>query len=847
MFRLRFYILLLFLSGQISISFCQNSDTLFLNDHWVFGEKNKSVQYPAKVPGSVHTDLLSNNLIGDPFFGCNEKDQQWIETKSWIYSATFELNDKFLDHPHVELIAEGLDTYASVYINDQLVISADNMFRLWSADCKPFLHPGKNTIEVAFDSPVVKGKEKASQLKYSLPGDERLLVRKAQYQFGWDWGGRFVGCGIWKPIYLKAWSDVDLADVQFVQHSLNKKEANLSISSLLNSDNAGEAEIKITDMETGTNYGLKKVSLIRGINTVPVDFTIKNPVFWWTHDLGAPHLYHFNVEVYLKGVSIAKRVITAGLRTVEVVNEKDADGESFFFKLNGVTVFMKGANYIPQDNFPARVSSQQYNDLLNIAVKNNMNMLRVWGGGIYENDIFYNLCDAKGILVWQDFMFACAMYPGDTAFLNNANEEVVYQVKRLRNHPCIGLWCGNNEIDEGWNNWGWQQQYHYSLTDSAEIWHNYVTLFQKMIPAALSVYDPNRFYWQSSPEYGWGREKSYSCGDSHYWGVWWGMEPFSIYKKKVGRFASEYGFQGFPDKSTLLKAMEPKELSLGSDALKCHEKHPAGFETIQTYMQREYNPPKNTEDYIYVSQLLQAYGIKTAIEAHRNAKPRCMGTLYWQFNDCWPVISWSSTDYYHHPKALQYFVRKAYSNLLVTLEKKGNSIDVRINSDKTVSISGQVELQLTDFDGNVYWQQKKPVTIAPNGNIIADKIDTLLLLKDKTNISSLVLYASLKVNDKIVSDNYLYFKDPKDLSLQDPLLTWKIDSLPGKVSITLQNKKLAKNVFISFKDSDGTDIRLSDNFFDMLPNSSVQIFAITNEPLQYIKSHIRVKSLFDVQ
>ncbi len=833
--------------GRFAGLYAQTNDTLFLHTNWMFGEKGNHDCYPAKVPGSIHTDLLANKLIPDPFYACNEKDLQWIETKTWSYNCTFQVDARLVQRTHVELIAEGLDTYASVFINDQLVITADNMFREWSADVKNYLHIGQNKIEIVFDSPVAKGKELASRLPYSLPGDERLFVRKAQYQFGWDWGGRFVGCGIWKPIYLKAWSDAELSEVQLIQHSLGKKEARLTIATSIFSDADCPATIKITDANTGRDYGSKSVSLNKGINSVSVDFIVNDPVLWWTQDLGKPYLYHFNVEVFVKDKCFAKRELTAGLRTIEVLNEKVADGESFYFKLNGVPVFMKGANYIPQDNFPERVTAEQYNDLLDRAVDSRMNMLRVWGGGIYENDVFYDLCDAKGILVWQDFMFACAMYPGDSAYLNNVNEEIVYQVKRLRNHPCLALWCGNNESDEGWHNWGWQKQYNYSPADSAQIWQEYLTLFHKMIPEALRAYDPGRFYWPSSPKYGWGRTQSLSDGDSHYWGVWWGMEPFDVYKKKVGRFASEYGFQGFPEKSTLLKAMDAKDLLLGSAALKCHEKHATGFETIETYLLRDYTHPKTTEDYIYISQLLQAYGIKTAMEAHRNAKPHCMGTLYWQLNDCWPVVSWSSMDYYHNPKALQYFVKKAYNKLLVTLEQTDNTIEVRLNSDKMENTRAQLELQLMGFDGKVRWQQKKAVTLKAGSNIVVDRIDTKLLLSDKLQLPSLVFYACLKVNDKVVSDNYLYFQKPKDLALQDPGLSCKIDSIPGEYSITLTTQKLAKNVFIHFENCEGKDIPLSDNFFDMMPNSSVKVYATSKESLEYLKSHIRVSSLFDVK
>ncbi len=847
MLSIRYYILLIFNIANIAVSQSQNTDTLSLNNNWKFAEKGQQNYYPAQVPGCIHNDLLSNKLIPEPFYTCNEKDLQWIETKTWTYSATFKVDEKLLQQQHIHLIAEGLDTYAKVFINDKLAIDADNMFRLWRKDVKNLLHQGENKIEIVFEPAVTKGKELASKLHYTLPGDEKVFVRKAQYQFGWDWGPRFVTCGIWQPIYLISWNDCSLEDVQFIQHSLNKKEAKIGFASRLYTDISQEFTIKISDATTKAVYTTQTLKVYKGISTSEIDFTIRNPILWWTHDLGEPHLYHFIVEVFLKDKCVGKRAMNVGLRTIEVVNEKDRDGESFYFKLNGIPVFMKGANYIPQDNFMSRVTADKYNDLLNIAVSNNMNMLRVWGGGNYEKDIFYNLCDAKGILVWQDFMFACAMYPGDDAFQDNCSREIDYQVKRLRNHPCIALWCGNNEMDEGWKNWEWQKQYHYSLADSAEIWYNYQKLFHQIIPDIIKTNDPDRFYWSSSPKYGWGREESYSKGDSHYWGVWWGMEPFDIYKKKVGRFVSEYGFQGFPDRITLGKVIDTNELRLNSDQMKCHEKHPTGFETIKTYMEREYKVPTNLDDYIYTSQLLQAYGIKTAIEAHRNAKPRCMGTLYWQLNDCWPVVSWSGVDYYHKPKALQYFVKKAYNDILVTLEQNGNDIEVRVNSDKMETINAELLLQLWDFNGIQITNQMKKITLNPNNNTFLYKVDKKNLPYDSSLSKHQFLYACINTNDTIVSENFLYFNNPKDLALLNPEITWRIDSLQGKFSIVLYGKKLAKNVFIRFDNSEVGEIALSDNYFDLLPFTPKQIFITSKQALETIKSHIRITSLFDIK
>jgi len=825
----------------------QNTNRLYLKNDWQFSESGAKMCHAARVPGTIHTDLLENNLISDPFYACNEKDLQWIETKDWEYKTVFQAEENMLKNEHVELVFEGLDTYAKVYLNDSLVITADNMFCRWKADVKEYLKSGDNDLRVVFESAVAKGKQNAAKLNYILPGEEKVFVRKAQYQFGWDWGPRLVTCGIWRPVYIESWSDAKIDNVNVVQNSVSKELAKLTfMTTIISSDKEGGSEIKIEDETTGLVYASKKINLEKGNNNVALNFTISNPELWWTNGLGNAYLYHFAVKLYNGKKVLDESLVHTGLRAIEVVNKKDDIGESFYFKLNGVPVFIKGANYIPQDNFIPRVKTEDYKEVILQAKESNFNMLRVWGGGIYENELFYDLCDENGILVWQDLMFACAMYPGDSAFVENVKTEVQQNVIRLRNHPCLAIWCGNNEIEEGWNNWGWQKQYKYSISDSSEIWNNYQKLFGKVIPEIINVDDSGRFYWPSSPKYGWGRDQSLTDGDSHYWGVWWGMEPFENYTKKVGRFASEYGFQAFPEKSTVQKISKQDDWTLDSETMKCHQKHPTGYETIKTYMQREYKVPANMDDYIYVSQLLQAYGIKTAIEAYRNAKPRCMGSLYWQFNDCWPVVSWSGLDYYHNKKALQFFVKKAYNDILVTLTDNEKNIDVRIISDKTDFVPSQLELKIMDFKGKIRWEEKRFVNIKPDMNKVIEKIDKRLILADATQHKSLVLSAKVVVDDKIISQNFLYFKKPKELALENPEISYEIKGQTGGLEIILSTKQLAKNVFISFENCDSHDIQLSDNFFDMLPGSTISIIAKTTENIDDLKKMIRIKSLFDV-
>ncbi|HNW91135.1 MAG TPA: glycoside hydrolase family 2 protein [Bacteroidales bacterium] len=838
-----FLLLIVFCSTNIM---AQNTNRLYLKNDWQFSESGAKMCHAARIPGAIHTDLFENNLIKDPYFSCNEKDLQWIESKDWEYKTVFPADENLLKNEHVVLVFEGLDTYARVYLNNTLIIIADNMFRRWSADVKQLLKKDSNELRVIFESAVNKGKDQVASHPYTLPGDEKVFIRKAQYQFGWDWGPRLVTCGIWRPVYIESWSEAKIDNVKVVQNSVSKELAKLTVMTTVFSDREGASEIKIEDPTTGWAYASKKINLEKGKNTIPLSFMIRNPELWWPNGSGKAYLYHFAVKLFNGKNVLDESLVRTGLRTIEVVNKKDDIGESFYFKLNGVPVFMKGANYIPQDNFLPRVKAEEYRDLILQAKESGFNMLRVWGGGIYENDVFYDLCDEFGILVWQDLMFACAMYPGDSAFTANVREEVFQNVERLRNHPCLALWCGNNEIEEGWHNWGWQKQYKYSHADSLEIWNNYLKLFRKDIPEIIQLADSGRFYWPSSPKYGWGREQSLTSGDSHYWGIWWGMEPFENYSKKVGRFVSEYGFQAMPEKSTIQKISIQDDWTLDSETMKCHQKHTKGYETIKTYMQREYKVPDDIDDYIYVSQLLQAYGIKTAIEAHRNAKPRCMGTLYWQFNDCWPVVSWSGLDYYHNKKALQFFVKKAYNDILVTLTNNEKDISVQLISDKTEFIPSQVELKLMDFKGKVRWEEKRYVNIKPGMNKVIEKIDKRLLLAEVSLHKSLVLSASVFVDDHVVSQNYLYFKKPKELALEDPGISYEVNKSPEGFEIKISTKQLAKNVFISFENCDSRDIQLSDNFFDMLPGSTVVISAKTMEKPDEIIKNMRVRTLFHV-
>ena len=793
-------------------------------ENWTFNKQNETKKYKATIPGTVHTDLFENQLIPDPFFGANEKQLQWIENENWEYESTFSLSEKEILIENIELEFDGLDTYATVYLNGKKVLEVDNMFRKWAIDAKKHLKKGKNHLKIIFQSAVQKGKEEEAKLSYTLPEKERVFVRKAQYQFGWDWGPRFVTAGICRKVQLKFWNSAKIESVTYEQKVLNESVADLDFMFAIFAEKSGKYQIKL-------GQKLFPFVLKKGQNVVKVPITIQNPILWWSNGLGVPHQYVFRFSLEQNQQKIEEKELKIGLRTIELIQDKDEFGTSFYFKLNGKPVFMKGANYIPPDSFIPKQMPSSYHETIQNARKANMNMLRVWGGGVYADDEFYNACDANGILVWQDFMFACAMYPGDEKFIENVKQEVIDNVNRLQNHPSIALWCGNNENDEGWHNWGWQKQFNYSKADSTQIWNDYKKVFHEMIPKTLDSLLPKdkNVYWSSSPSIGWGRKESLTQGDSHYWGVWWGKEPFEMYKKKVGRFMSEYGFQGMPNLETLQKVIAKEDFNFTSEAFKNHQKHPTGFETIKEYMNRDFPVPTSMEKYNYVSQLLQAHGMKIAIEAHRLAKPYCMGSLYWQLNDCWPVTSWSTLDYYGNWKASHYQVKESFSPILLAVTENADGYSIIGSNDNMEVKEGLVTAKLLDFSGKELWTASKECVLDVERNTTCMQIfykELPKFVKEKT-----VLQIEFTSNQKKTVAHH-YFVKPKELQLEQPTIEIKI---VGETLIELKTNTLAKNVYLQAKDT-----FFEENYFDLLPG--IPKIIKTKKPTQETK----VLSLFDV-
>jgi len=831
---------------------------LEIGSGWQFRQSGAEKWMPAVVPGCVHTDLYSNNKIGDPFYRTNERDQQWIDKVGWEYCTAFSVTSDILDRANQRLIFEGLDTYAEVMLNGKTILTANNMFRRWAVDVKGILAE-KNELVIRFRSPVDEDLPKIDDMGFQLPaindqsengglGDRKISIfaRKAPYHYGWDWGPRFVTMGIWRPVVIEGWDKARIESVHFRQTSVTSKLAKLTVVAEIVSDANQQAEVIIRDEVSGKEYVTKSAQLKKGTASHSFQFEIIRPNLWWSNGLGEPYLYNFSTQVKINGQLADSQEMEIGIRRLKVVREKDKKGQSFYFELNGVPVFAKGANYIPNDNFLPRVTPAKYEHIIRSAAEANMNMLRVWGGGIYENDIFYQLCDRYGILVWQDLMFACSMYPGDEEFLQNIRQEVTDNVKRLRNHACIALWCGNNEIDAAWSHdtpggWGWKEKF--DETTRAKIWKDYEIVFHELLPGILRETDPDRFYWPSSPVADFGVRASYSntSGDMHYWGVWHGKEPFANFKKTKARFMSEYGFQSFPELSTVKTYTRPEDWDIISEVMSAHQRSGIGNERIRMYMEWDYHLPFTFEDMLYMSHVLQAEGIKAAIEAHRLDKPYCMGTLYWQLNDCWPVASWSSMDYYGRWKALQYFAKKAYAPVIVIPALDGNEVSVTIVSDRMENFTGNLDLNVIDFSGKVLWKNSQDVSVKANGNKSVFTADLSELI-DPGRISGAVLSCKLKEDNRLISQNLLYFKPPKELELPKVSVDMKVTGVAEGYQITVLAPVLARNVYLTCEEKDGL---FSDNYFDLLPGEAQTILFKTPNPGEEQNIKFKVRTLRD--
>lgn len=836
---MRYYLLICLFFISLNSSATTDSDSIELFKNGVVFRPDSSELLKAIVPGSIYFDLQNNSKIPDPFFSDNETKVKWVENVEWIYVDTFLLSAERLNSQHIDLILEGIDTYAEVILNDSSIAFCDNMFLEYSIDIKKYCRQ-RNILKIRIKPVKQLTDSLSAKVPYKLPGGDRVFVRKAAFNFGWDFAPDLRAGGICKPVKVVFRNSPKLTDIHFIQKHLSQEIVNGQLEIKILSDEKRELQLNLISQKAHLELS-KKINIEQGENKVQLDFDVENPALWTCNGHGKVDLYDFQISIFKNDSFFDMKELNVGFRTLDLIREKDKIGESFYFKLNGEKIFCKGANVVPPEYFTGLATDSAWIALVTRAADMNMNMLRVWGGGVYPPKAFYDACDQKGILVWQDFMFACSMVPGDSAFHRSVEREAEQAILKYRNHPSLALWCGNNESIEGWYNWGWQKEFKYSSADSLQIISDYSVLFEKILPQTVKALDAKTNYWPSSPEFGWGRKESMLSGDSHYWGVWWGMEPFEKYKEKVPRFMSEYGFQSLPVALSVSKFMGGGNLTLSTPALKSHQKHPTGFETISKYMDYYYLPARDFRSQTYLSNILQAKGMHIATTAHRSAMPVCMGSLIWQLNDCWPGISWSLFDYYGREKAAYYSVRTDFKNVILGSELNGRNLAVKLISDSSKIFNADLSVRLIDFDGNIRWTDKLDVVVNPGTSKLVYNRDLKFLNRLIEERSSMIV-TELSYEGKILYRAFNYFTEEKNLILKRPSVSMKrLDAIGNIARFEISLNCFAKNVELSIMNESGG---FSDNYFDMIPDTKYIIEYYSAEPLKPNQG-LNIRSLID--
>jgi beta-mannosidase len=810
-----------------------------LSGEWQFRQADSDEWLPASVPGGVHTDLLRLGRIEEPFVGDEELRVQWVAQQDWEYRRTIFVDHHLLSHDCVQLVCDGLDTLATVTLNGSVIGVAENMFRPYRWDVRDALRPGENDLLIAFASPVVYAAAQNNvrpmlDVNNPLPGAP--YMRKAPSHFGWDWGPHLPPIGIWRDIRLEAYSTARLADVAVRQHHDNGTvHLTLSASADLYSDQPLQLIAHLTspsgDIQTAST------PLTAGNGTLAL--FVANPQLWWPNGYGNQHLYTLTVLLESGAELLDTWTYTIGLRTIELRQEPDEWGTSFTFVVNGLPIFAKGSNWIPTDSFPTRISHAQLEHLLGSAANASHNMVRVWGGGYYEDEYFYDLCDRHGLLVWQDFMFACAGYPLDNpTFVENVHAEVVANVRRLRHRACLALWCGNNEIESAWVDWGWNKP------QNADLMRAYERFFYTTLEQWVAAEDPDRAYWPSSPSSNSPMHdpNGNSAGDIHQWAVWHANKPFRNYRETPARFVSEFGFESLPPLATIASFAAPPDWNITSYIMEHHQRSPVGNEKIVLYMLENFRLPKDFPNLVYLSQLLQAEAMRVGVEFWRR-HPACSGALYWQLNDCWPVISWSGIDHFGRWKALHYASRRFFAPLLLSIEDEGTSMSVFVTNECHEPCEGVIRWSLETLAGQPLDSGNLPLVAEPFTTTHIRNFDFASLVTDE-NRRNLILVCDLVQGDQPPLRAVATFAPTKHLALTDPQLKTELAHNGSHLSIKLSATALARFVELSL---DGADVLFSDNYFDLPAGRSLQITCALPPgwtPLQ-AQQALRVRSLFD--
>lgn len=794
---------------------------------WSFMHPVKKEWIELGVKGSVQEGLIANKELPDPFYGLNENKFGWIEDHQWEFKSIFFL-EKELEKEFVELLFPSIDTYAKVYLNDKLILETDNAFIPHSVEIKSHAKKGFNELVIVFTPPVIYHKDKLKEVGYQMPAPNDVhevkiapYSRKPQYQFGWDWALRMNTIGLNKPAVVKSYDQARVVNKTTRIISVNDEVATVEFDLHLSNKNLAEINWK------SSLFGDELVEGENGVFTRKV--TIQNPRLWWPRGQGEQFLYVDKVEVSTsENQSVGEFDLKFGVKTSELVQEKDQWGTSYFFKINGRRVFCKGADYIPQEIFPARVTDEMVVDMVDLMAESNFNMIRVWGGGYYPDDVFFERCDELGIMVWEDLMFACAMYPGDDVFIENITREFEYQVPRISGHPSVVLFNGNNEVEVAWGNWGFQVKHGLYGKSAKEIEAAYDLIFKETAPNVISKHNTIP-YIHTSPLSNWGKKELYNHGSQHYWGVWHGKDPIEDFGKKIGRFNAEYGFQSFPEYNTLNSFSTKEDWNLSSDVMKHHQKSYVGNDMILKHAKRLYGNPESFEDFIYYSQLTQSMAVSMAVAGHRVDAPRCGGTLYWQLNDCWPAPTWSSVDYNGNWKALQYRMREDYKD--VTVVAKYNDlehIDYYLVSDASKSLDIDLKITVQSLTGQELYESSQNLKMDGSGSVKVDLTDSNLMSVLTNN--AIITFDFQDENGVVQSRSFDHIVSEYDKALQESvkLSVVSVDESSNKMVISVETKTYLRNLWIS---SSEFGVKFNRNFESLLPGiHEFQIEFENNQP-----------------
>lgn len=823
-----------------------------ISDGWRFRQWRGENWYPATVPGTVHTDLMANDLIEDPFFRLNERGVQWVDKEDWMYETHLVATPQEVSAQNQQLVFKGLDTYATVYLNHERILVANNMHRTWVVDVKGILREGDNLLEVLFDSPIKVDLPKYDKFDYTFnTGPDQaqqgglfnktlsIFARKAGYHYGWDWGPRLVTSGIWRPIVLETWNGERINNVQFIQKDVTARRAQLStVVEVLADEAVADADIVIT--ADGKQVAVKKVGLQKGMNKITLDYTIKNPRLWWSNGLGEPYLTKFATTLNVGGKKVETENTRIGIRSLKLRLIPDQEGHQMFFELNGKPVFAKGACMVPMDNFLPRITTEKYLKHIKDAKDVNMNMIRIWGGGVYEDDRLYDFADENGIMIWQDFMFACSTYPADSAFLANIRQEAIDNVRRLRNHASIAVWCGNNECQDVYYGWGNRLNYYKEKGVDSLTTKQFEDMYFRVLPEVVEEYAGGVDYRPSSPYAFRTTPSDQHNGDNHYWGVWHGRDSIGHYNVFKSRFFSEYGFQSFPEfESVKIYAPQERDWRYNSDAMMEHQR--AGSYAnglIRDYMRDEYRVPEDFPSFLYVGGILQGDAIKTAFEAHRRDMPHCMGSLVWQHNDCWPVASWASRDWYGRWKAQQYFTKYALDDVLVSPVVLHDTLTVTIVNDRRSAVKGDMTLRVIDLKGNEIAKKKIKHNAQPLSSavIFTAPVRELIGDRDKGDILLVTEY----VTPGRTYSNIGYACRQKYMNYERPDIAVDVTKAGDGYDVAMTSDIFARGVFLSL---DGIDNFFSDNYIDILPGQTRTIHVTTPLSEKDFRSQLKLTSM----